>query len=201
MSTGMRPAPMTAAYLVLLYEALCDLAGMLGKAEEAADWNERSKELLRKMIAKFWNGKKFVAFVHKTGEAIDTGSFMHYIPLILGKRLPQEIIDRMAADLSVEGGLLTSYGFASEELMSDNFRASGFARGFILPPVNTFLITGLYDCGKTELAKKAAERYCKALIRSDFNLLLDPTNIGPGGFGCSWPACAYMILADLASNF
>ena len=135
-------SPDLSAYLVLLYEALCDLAGMLGKAEEAAAWNERSKELLRKMIAKFWNGKKFVAFVHKTGEAIDTGSFMHYIPLILGKRLPQEIIDRMAADLSVEGGLLTPYGFASEGLMSDNCRASGFARGFILPPVNTFLITG-----------------------------------------------------------
>ena len=193
-------SPDLSAYLVLLYEALGDLAGMLNRADEAADWNRRSKELLNKMIAKFWNGEKFVAFVHKTGEVTDTESIMHYIPLILGKRLPEEIIDKMAADLNVEGEFLTPYGLASEKLTSENFRASGMARGFVLPPVNLILITGLYDCGKVEQAKMTARRYCEALKNSDFNFLINPMAFGAGGFGCSWSACAYMILADLAAN-
>jgi len=194
-------SPDLSAYLVLLYEALGDIAGMLGKADEAECWNNRSKELLQKMIAKFWNGNKFVAFVHKTGEVIDTDNCMHYIPLILGKRLPQEIIDKMAADLKVEGEFLTPYGLASEKLTSENFRAGGMAKGFVLPPVNLIIITGLYDAGKVDQAKMTARRYCEALVNSDFNFMINPMAFGGGGFITSWSACAFMVLADLASNF
>ena len=45
-----------------------------------------------------------------------------------------------------------------------------------------------------------ARRYCEALKNSDFNCLMNPMAFGPGSFGCSWSACAYMILSDLASN-
>jgi len=107
----------------------------------------------------------------------------------------------MAADLAEEGELLTEYGLASEKLSSDNFRTVEMAKGFILPPTQLHIVTGLYDAGYEELAKKIASRYCKAIYDFGFCMLINPLtgNFG-GGFGGSWPACAYIVLADLASN-
>ncbi len=186
------------AYLALLYEALGDLAKILGK--DANVHYVRSKELIDKMIETFWNGERFVSFVNGTHELVATDSVLYYIPIILGKRLPQPIIEKLTADLSVENEFLTGYGFASERLSSDDFRTTGMARGLVLPPVNLLLLTGLYDAGKEDLAKKVALRYCTSLKDGGLNMIINPLQGNFGGFGCSWPACAYVVLADLYSN-
>ena len=192
--------PDLAAYLALTYEALGDLARILGKPEAAEKHDAMSRQLIDRMVAAYWNGRRFVALTGRTHEVVATDSLLYYLPIVLGKRLPQEIIDKIADDLSVEGEFLTGYGLASERLTGDGFRGFGMARGAVLAPSNLLILTGLYDAGKTELAKKIALRYCRTLKDGGFNLMINPLQGNFGGFGCSWPACAYIVLADMYSN-
>ena len=153
------------------------------------------------MIKNFWNGERFIALVNKTHEVVATDSILYYMPLVLGHRLPQEIIDKMADDLSREGEFLTNYGLASERLSSENFRLGGSCCGGIWAPVNLMILYGLYDAGKEQLAKKIALRYCTAIKDGGFAMVMDPFAGARGaGFSGSWPATAYIALADLCCN-
>jgi putative NADH-flavin reductase len=192
--------PDLCAELALLWEALGDIAKLLGKgAEETEGWYRRSKDMIDKMIETFWNGKRFIALVNETHEVVATDSCEYYLPIILGKRLPPEIIDRLAADLEVEGDILTPYGLASEKLSTSDEIALGMhmARAYVLPPYNMLIATGLYDAGKQALARKVASRYCQTVKDGGFIMLINPFQGTMGMSGGSWAACAYIILADL----
>lgn len=193
-------SPDLMAYLALQYDALGDLAEMLDKPDEAAAWHKRCDETVEKMIEVFWNGERFIALSAHTHEVIETDSLFFYVPLILGKKLPQEIIDKMTADLMDETKYLTPYGLATETLTSDVFRVSGFARGWVLAPGNLLVITGLYNAGKVEEAKLAAQRFCSACAKWDSPLLMNPIEGGSCNFYCSWASCSFLVLADMLSN-
>ena len=199
-STPEAETPDLPAYLVLLFEALGDLAGYLEKPEEQQEWYRRKEEMLSLMIRELWNGEFFIARNARTHEPIISGSLLHYIPLVLGKRLPQEIIDRMTSALMEEGVFLGKYGLASERLDSEQYRIMGMARGFVLPPQQLLILTGMYDAGKVEEAKMIASRYCLAMKDNGFNMLIDPEEAGHSSFGCTWPTCVFLILADMIQN-
>jgi putative NADH-flavin reductase len=192
--------PDLCAELALLWEALGDIAKMLGRnAGEAEAWYRRSKDMIDRMIETFWNGERFVALVSGTHEVVATDSCEYYLPIMLGKRLPQHIIDKLAEDLSVEGDLLTPYGLASEKLSAGDDIALGMhmARAYVLPPYNMLIPTGLYDAGKQELARKIANRYCRTVKDGGFIMLMNPFRGTMGMSGGSWTACAYIILSEL----
>jgi hypothetical protein len=119
--------------------------------------------------------------------------------VILGNRLPSDIIEKMAEDLSVEGDFMTPYGLASERFSTSDDFALGMhmARAYILPSYNMLITTGLFDAGKKELARKIARRYCQALKEGGFIMLMHPLKGAVGMAGGSWAACAYIILSDL----
>ena len=159
--------PDIAAFLVLCMEACGKLAAGLGLKAESEAWQARSEEMLKKMIDKFWNGQKFVCLLDKTHEIVDVESIAVYQPIILGKRLPQEIIDKIADALAEPGSFLTQFGFVSESMKSKDYdvTSGAFMRGTILAPVQCMIIVGLYNAGKTELALKAAAAWCdEALV-------------------------------------
>ncbi len=192
--------PDLSAYLVLLCDALRALADALGKPEEGAEWTRRGDALTQRLIDAFWNGERFVALTNGTHEPVATDSAVFYLPLVLGKRLPPEIIDKMTADLLVEGDYLTPFGLCIEKLESDFFRLSGMSRGWVLPTTNLMILTGMYNAGKTNEAKMIARRYCDACAKWGISMLLDPIRGTPNGFACSWPANTFLVLADLACN-
>ena len=177
-------------------------AGMLKLESSVADaWYARSREIIDRMVKTFWKGGRFIALTSGTHEEIRTDTILYYMPLVLGKRLPQEIITKMAADLSVDGDWLTNYGLASEKLTSENFRLNGSCCGGVWAPVNLMILYGLYDAGEEKLAKKIALRYCTAIKDGTFAMVMDPFAGSRGaGFSGSWPATAYVALADLCCN-
>ena len=198
-STSEVEAPDLPSYLALLAEALGDIAKMLGKPEEAEAWARKSKDMIDLMIRELWNGERFICRRNRTHEPILSDSLLHYTPIVLGKRLPQEIIDKLTADLMVEGEFLSPVGLASERITSQQYRMSGMARGFVLPPYHILMVTGLYDAGKVSEAKEIGSRYCRAM-RKGFNFLLDPVRPSFGSFGCSWPVCTFLVLANMIAN-
>ena len=196
-------SPDISAFSVLNLEVQGDLAKILGKPEaEINGWYKKSKDLLERMIDRLWDGEHFVALREYTHEPVFTGSIIHYFPLLLGSRLPKEIIDKMAADLSVEGGLLSDYGLASERLDSDFFEIQGvqMGRGAISPPAEVFICTGLWEAGKKELARAIVKRYCGRLIDRGFSHIIDPISGGGSPFWGTWPRCVFTILSRMVSD-
>jgi hypothetical protein len=155
------------------------------------------------MIDALWDGERFVGLVPHTGEKILSGSIVHYMPAVLGSRLPREIIEKMADDLSDEDRFLSPWGLASEDMSGDYFHPSpgSIGRGCIVPPAMIYICAGLWETERRETARLFASRYCDALRKGGFPFLIDPkTGAGSGYFGGSWPRCAYAILGRMLSE-
>lgn len=179
--------PDLCAFLALLEEKLGDLAGMLGRAERA-DWYARSKARIERMISAFWNGKRFVGRVAESGAKIEDESIVFYRPLILGKRLPEEIVAAMAADIA-EGGYLAPGGVSSRPTARIEGSELPVDIADIAPAENLLVATGLLAAGKTELAETVAKRYCDGAVRSGA-----PASFFVG----SADAAVFQILAQIA---
>jgi hypothetical protein len=209
------------AFLILLAEICGKLAGRLGMTKEQEYWSAESQKMLDAMIKAFWNGERFVARLTKTGETIEYDSIAAYQPIILGKRLPRKIIDKIAETVGDPKKFFTSRCFVSESLESPFYDVNGpFMMGMIIAPVQLMMIVGLYNAGKKELALEAARRW------ADMCLQLGPTTVTrdvdnekskvvpkvlaegetpvfpqglpvPGGMS-SWGAAVFLVLAELA---
>ncbi|MDR2530340.1 MAG: hypothetical protein LBC65_02205 [Oscillospiraceae bacterium] len=193
--------PDICAYLVLLFEAIGDLAKLLAKPEaESADWYSRATELTKRIIDELWDGERFVGLVPDTREKLVSGSIVHYLPAVLGNRLPKEIINKLADDLSDSTRFLTEWGLASEALDSDMHTSAGFGRGCVIPPAMLYICTGLWETERRDTAAMFAERYCNGLINARFAFFLNARN-GMGLYNASsWSCCAYAILARMLSE-
>ena len=155
-------SPDLAAYLVILFEAVGDLAKLLNKPEaEAQAWYDKSTGLLKRMIDKLWDGEHFVGLVPGTNEKLYSGSIVHYIPAILGNRLPKNIIDKMVDDLTDTEKFLSPYGLASEDMTSDYYYPNGMSigRGVVVPPAMIYICTGLWETHRREDARLITENY------------------------------------------
>ena len=184
--------PDLSAFLALLEEKLGDLARMTGRAAEAEPWYARSRARIERMLAAFWNGKRFVGR-DNAGAVIDTASLLFYRPLILGRRLPPEVLDAMAEDLSEGNGFLTPAGFLSQRMTSPDYSPLQPGAGRILPMENALVITGLRAAGRSAEAQEAAKRWCSALLQP-----VSPVWPAERGFSGSVSASAFLLLAELA---
>jgi hypothetical protein len=157
-------APDLLAYMVLLCEALSRLAELLGKTAEAAQWLSESKRTLDYLVGTLWDGEQFRAKVLSTGELYKCGSVAQLQPVMLGKRLPEKILRKLAQRLTDESEFLTDFGVASENLKSEKYTLRSFTRGPVVAPAEALLIAGLFEGGEREAAEKIAARYVAALM-------------------------------------
>ncbi|MDR2420907.1 MAG: hypothetical protein LBD49_02215 [Oscillospiraceae bacterium] len=193
--------PDAAAYLVLLFEAAGELAALLGKPEaEASAWRGKSENILARLIETLWDGERFAGLVPETRELIYSDSIIHYMPAILGDRLPGEILGKLVADLSDPETFFSPWGIASEKMTSALFSPSAWGRGCVLPPAMMYIVTGLWDTKHRAFAKTAAENYCKTLGETGFPFFIDPKTGNGMYYGCSWANCAYTVLGRLVSG-
>ena len=184
--------PDLSAFLALLEEKLGDLAGMLGSEAEAEPWYARSRARIESMLETFWNGRRFVG-IGPDGKPIETESLLFFRPLILGSRLPAEVIDAMAEDLSEGNGFLTPAGFLTQRMTSPEYSPLSAGSGRIVPMESALVTTGLLWAGREAEAREAAGRYCRALLQP-------PSPIWPAerGFSGSLTAAAFRLLSAMA---
>lgn len=132
-------APDLNAYLIIV----CEVAGKLAKMEHdaaiAPKWEAHAKSLTAKLIAELWDGEDFIGKNAYTGEASGPDAYLSPTPIILGSRLPAEIIEKIAPKISAQ--------------VCDS------AVGFLLA-------AGLFDAGKKTEARDIALEALSAL-RSD----------------------------------
>ena len=197
--------------MILLMEAVARLAkksnSYMDKYEE---WMARAKKLTDTLINEYWDGEKFVAKVK--GKPVDSLSLASFQPIMLGKRLPQHIIDKIAETLTKEGLWLTEIGLASESMQSERATFGiSFVCGRVVGPMNMILTVGLQAAGKQKEAELIARRYCDHTNREGIILGYAPYNyykyngekadqqippIGTDGWPwSSWSANCYLTMA------
>jgi len=170
--------PCTIAFLILMMEQVAWLAGLAGNSIKQEEYSSRSKRLLDTLITEFWDGEKFISRVN--GKAVDSMSLANYQPIMLGRRLPQEIIDKCAEKLTEENQWLTEIGLASENVNSPIAHYGiGFVSGRVIGPQNMIITVGLRSSGKLEAADMIARRFCAHADREGVILGYAPYNYMP----------------------
>jgi len=199
-------SPELNAFIALNMEALARFGREIGKPENVCTmWEDKSRSLIMKIPEKFWDGTKWFAFNAKTGQRSDSSTLALFCTLVLGDRLPQDVIDKSIKFMYGPDGFDTPYGLATEGLTSDYFR-HGFTMGSVMTPGMFLGVLALEACGRSDLAKDAAKKYCDVLckhgmfhINNALNGKEDKTLTAFGEQGLFWSAWAsscYFWLAD-----
>ena len=179
-------SPDLPAYLILLYEALEDIAGRLGSAgregpecqagggpgrggaageNEVRVWRERGERMKGHLIERLWDGKRFRSWDPVRRRRVESEfCLIDWMPIAAAHRLPGEIRDALAEHL-VNGGHRTRFGLASEAPGSPEYRSEGYWRGPIWAPVMLLIADGLRRCGETEAAGALARGFCEAVLK------------------------------------
>lgn len=190
-------APELAAYLVIQMEVLSKIAAILGRKEEGLDWKSRAEKLLNDLISHSWTGSGFVAPMSGTHTVFGSDSLYVYMPVILGKRLPEPILSRLVSGLKEKGRFLTDYGWATESIKSPYYETDGYWRGPIWAPATMILLDGLANAGEREFARDVAYRFCsmcrKSGMAENFNAL---TGEALRDHAYTWTASVFLILAN-----
>ena len=193
------------AFLALAMESLGRLGRDIGKPEDVCErWESKSKALVAKIVESFWDGERWFAFNARTHARSDTATISLYVPLILGKRLPQDVIDKSIEFMFGPDGFATPYGLATEGVTSDYFK-HGFTRGSVIVPAEHIMVVALEACGRLDLAKRVANDYC-AILRDHGLFHIHNALTGredrsltafkePGLFWSAWASSCYLWMA------
>ena len=150
-------SPDLIAYIILLEEALAKLAEKMGMIEESKEWFNRSKTLLDILLNEFWNGEKFISRMSSSHEVVEFFEMDAYSPIMLGKRLPAHIVDKIAEAISDPEKYYTPIGIRSVQRKYFNGKP---IPGIINGTTQIKLAAGLYEAGKTELARNILTGFC-----------------------------------------
>jgi len=188
------------ALLIMTSEVCGHLAERAGIANESEKRLTESKRLLSVLVNELWNGKQFICRDAESLETIQTDRVLVYLPIILGSRLPQSIIDEIAAQLDESNGYLTNGGIVSvkKESGADAAINNETANGIISAPVQVMLSIGLRDAGQANLARKLASRYCNFVSDRGFSDKLYESEL-KRATNALWDTCSaacFLILLD-----
>lgn len=184
-------SPDLAGFLALQLEVLAELAAELGRP--AQDWTDARDELLRAMLAQLWTGEEFVAVGASSGQRSSSSSLLNLLPLVLGKRLPEEVRSSMVAHLLDH---LTDHGPATEPVTSPHYDPDGYWRGPIWAPSTALIEDGLRTSGFTELADIINARFRALCEQSGFAENFDAlTGAGLRDRAYTWTAAVYLLFA------
>lgn len=190
-------SPDLCTFLVLQMELLSDIAEKLKKPLEASKWLEWSGLLLDRLITYFWKGDRFTSYLTNGEESCVGDSLILFMPILLGKRLPEEIRNILISGLKEKNRFSTKNGLATESTSSPYYKCDGYWRGPIWAPSTMLLIDGLMQCGEEEFASDLANRFCSmanvAGMAENFDAI---TGEALRDKSFTWTSSVFLILAN-----
>ncbi|NLT39679.1 MAG: hypothetical protein GXX89_04365 [Clostridiales bacterium] len=212
--------PDISAWLVVQTEVCGHLARRLGKNAEADYWFEFSDRMLKDMIDYLWDGEKFVVKHDITGEIPPSHSIGLFQVVMLGKRLPQHITDKLVAALADKSRFNAPQGFTLEAMDSPYYDVRGKAMclGRIFGMANFYAIYGLYQSGEIDFALERARNWAEEAVEYGPQTIMpsppqtwEPMKIEGKVFDClptvyppaglsSWGCGTYLNIANMLDD-
>ena len=188
--------PDLAAFLIIQIEELADLADDLGRKKEAGVWRKQAAEMLDRMLARLFENNLPVGIQTVTGERVPTRSLILYLPIVLGKRLPEKVRQAMINILESDE-FKTEHGLATEAVTSSLYEADGYWRGPIWAPSTILILDGLWECGRKDFVKDMTRRFLRMVSESgcaeNFDAL---TGEGLRDRAYTWTSSIMLIMAE-----
>lgn len=154
--------PDLATFLILQFQEIAQLHRTLANEAEAERAEQRAAHLFDSLCRGLWRQDRFVARLQGDGKAVSAGDpLIGFMPLLLGRRLPEDMRASLLNRLLAPGRFLTEHGFATEALGSPHYRADGYWRGPIWAPATALLVDALDRCGEAGKADDVARRFCR----------------------------------------
>lgn len=183
------------SFLIIQLEVLGELARLLGKEAEAKCWEERRKTLYDRFLTHFLKDGRIVSVESGSHEPVKGNSLFDFLPLILGKRLPEAVRTEMVRRLK-EDGFFTACGLATESVNSEYYEADGYWRGPVWAPVVFLLTEALRELEEEAFADEIAKRYCDAVRRGNMAENMDAeSGIGYRDFAYTWTSSVFLLLS------
>lgn len=189
-------SPDLASYLILHYDVLSDIAKKLQREEYATMWKMKSNIMQKNLITHLYDGEKFHSISLLTREVIESKSLINCMPIILGNKLPSDIMHKLTCKL-LSSDYFTDYGFATESIHSEYYVSNGYWRGPIWAPVSLLIIDGLYRSGKKEESLLATKNFLKLVsvggMAENFDAI---TGEGLDDTSFTWTASVFLLLLN-----
>ena len=168
----------------------------LGNNNEAKEWENKAKTLIKKLYKHSWNGERFIAKLSSTHDYVENQtSLLEVMPLVLGDLLDKDKFEKLVNIL--EKDYLTENGPATEMLKSELYESDGYWRGPIWAPSTYLLVDGLKRGGREDLAKRIASGFCNMVqnkAKGNFENFDAITGQGLRAPGYTWTASVFMLL-------
>ena len=188
--------PELQAFMLVQMEVLADVAQRLDKPEEALRWQHEADAHFALFMERCIRDDLPVAIQLTTGKIVENDSLLPYEILILGKRLPEKLRQRVL-DIISSDRFLTPHGFATESPASPLYRDDGYWRGPIWAPSTMLMIDGLEKGGEFALAREVARRFVAMTAASGFAENFDArTGKGLRDLAYTWTASVALVLAS-----
>lgn len=159
---GPLKSPDLLSFLIIQMDTLSVIADKINNKKEIDYWKEKSDVYLNKLIDYYWIDNKFKPIkTNQENSNIKGDSLINYIPIILGKKLNNNILKNLYKDLKTENRFLTEYGLATESLQSSYYEDDGYWRGPIWAPSTMLIVYGLIESGYNEFALDLSNRFLK----------------------------------------
>ncbi|MGB6129109.1 MAG: hypothetical protein WBG30_10190 [Psychrilyobacter sp.] len=186
-------------FLILQCDTLSFFGKKLNKPEDEIDqWVEKSNNLLNLLLNKFYKNKKFIGYRYNGDNFIPVekgDSLVVYMPILLGKKLPSKIRDKIIEELKDKNRFLTKFGLSTESKESKYYKGDGYWRGPIWAPTTMLFIDGILRSGDTKFANDLAKRYCNLIDQFGLNENHNSiTGEGQRDDGFNWTSSVYLIL-------
>jgi putative isomerase len=181
-------------------DTLAKIAEAIGKAESAMDWRTRANELLKLLLAELWQDgtwRVIAPAMPESEPAPGADSLLPYVALVLGERLPKDVLDASVQQLTRDNRFLTEHGLATESVSSPFYEDDGYWRGPIWAPSSMLIIDGLARAGEVELARRLSHSFCEMCRAYGLAENYDAqTGVGLRDRGYTWTASVFLELAS-----
>ena len=186
--------PELQAFLVIQMDVLSDLAGKLGLRKDADAWEQKSEQLLQRLVRLMFRNELPVVLRSGNHEIVPNASLLPYLCIVLGEKLPEPIRTSMLNVLRSDR-FRTSNGYATESPQSPFYRSDGYWRGPIWAPSTMLLMDGMARCGETEVVMETVKAFAEMAASSGFAENYDAiTGEGLRDRSYTWTASAYLAM-------
>ncbi|HEC00503.1 MAG TPA: glycogen debranching protein, partial [Sphingomonadales bacterium] len=185
-------------FLIIQMDSLSEIAALMDDKDKSLFWKIKADHMYDALIEELWDGTKFIAKGAIRGEIITSDCLIYCLPILLGKRLPSDIREKLVTSIA---RFKTPHGLATEHPDSDKFMDDGYWRGPIWGPSTYLIFSGLMRSGYPDLAYDIAARFCNMCRDNNFaenhhaitgKALRDP--------GFTWTASTFLLMAEQLSR-